>query len=397
MARKPIRSVFDVVTASVFSLAIVIPLAAMTVRTEAPDVSTENRLPAPKPDWPADRAALAAFPQAFEKYFNDYFGFRQRLNRLHNVAWFHVFGISPHPIVAAGKERTLFVCHEMDNLRAEKPISHELLAWKSKILQQRHDWLAAQGIKYLVVIVPNKATLYPELAPSSVVPMNPKGPAAQLEEHLKKYTNIPVLNLTHTLAEAKAKGDRQIYPHLDAHWNEYGAYVGYRAIVGKLADWFPGMTPIPQDRCVIEERDAPGDLAHIMGFPDLSEKRLFMRPVTHRSKGIDKWGGVLNQSIESNIDDPTLPRAVIMHDSFMTAERLFLGEHFSKARFRWIYTDFDANAVLETKPHVVIHQMIERTVVNGIAVNPAIVTVPPTGPMVEPLPIAERPGDAVVR
>lgn len=388
MPRRTIRRAFDVLTAAFFTLAITLPAALLATRDQAPDLATEQRLPAPKPTWPTDKAALAAFPQAFEAYFNDYFGLRNRLNRLHHVAWYRLFNMSPSSIVVTGKDRSLFVIHELDNLRREKPLTNDQLAWKAMVLKQRRDWLAAQGIKYLVVLVPNKATVYPELAPASVRPLYPKGPAEQLKDHLKAYTDVEVIDLTSPLVAAKAK--RLTHPKLDAHWNEFGGYVGYRATVEKLAEWFPGMAPIPEDECVIEDKESGGDLAYIMGFPDLTEIRTFMRPVESRSKGLDGWGGMVNQSKTSTVDDPSLPRAVIFHDSFMTAQKQFLSEHFSEARYRWIYTDFDVAAINETKPHVVIQEMIERSLPGGLSVNPAEIAPgsPSTAPPVPAGPIA---------
>jgi hypothetical protein len=382
------RHAFDVLTAAGFALAIMVPGGLMATRTQAPDLATEQRLPAPKPAWPTDRASLAAFPQAFEAYFNDYFGLRNRLNRLHQLAWYRLFDMSPSGIVVTGKDRSLFVVHELDNLRREKPLTQEQLALKAKILKQRRDWLAARGIKYLVVLVPNKATVYPELAPASVRPLYPKGPAEQLADHLKAHTDVEAIDLTAPLVAAKA--ERRTHPRLDAHWNEYGGYVGYRATVEKLAEWFPGMRPVAEDECVIEDRESGGDLAYIMGFPELTEIRTFMRPAQSRMKGLDGWGGFVNQSLTSRVDDPGLPRAVIFHDSFMTAEKQFLSEHFSEARYRWVYTDFDVAAINETKPHVVIQEMIERSLPAGLTVNPAAIAPgsPSAAPAVPAGPVA---------
>jgi hypothetical protein len=384
MHRKPLRSAFDVLTAGLFAAATTVPLVMMAFKTEGPNPALENRLPAAKPAWPADRASLAAFPQAFEKYFNDFFGFRQQLNRMHAVVWYRWLNMSPNSIVTVGKDRSLFVFPELDDYRRERPLSHEVLAWKAMILQQRHDWLAARGIKYLVVIIPNKATVFPELVPDSVKPLHPQGPAEQLRERLVEHTTVPVLDLTPALLAEKSK--RLTFPRLDAHWNHYGAYVGYRATVERLAEWFPEMKPIPQEQCVIEEKDSPGDLGYLIGFPDVTEMRTFMRPAVSRAKGLETWGGRINQTLTSKVDDPGLPRAVIFHDSFMTGEKQFLSEHFSEARFRWIYTDFDAAAIAEVKPHVVIQQMIERSFSGprGLAGNPPELMSPPSGPSAAP-------------
>ena len=62
------------------------------------------------------------------------------------------------------------------------------------------------------------------------------------------------------------------------------------------------MTPIPLDQCVIEEHESPGDLAQIMGFPELAEPRLFMRPIAPRATGYEGWGGMVNQALANALD-----------------------------------------------------------------------------------------------
>ena len=59
------------------------------------------------------------------------------------------------------------------------------------------------------------------------------------------------------------------------------------------------------------------------------------------------------------IDDPSLPRAVIFRDSFVSRLVPFLSEHFSRAVYLW-QNDFDANAVEQERPDVVIQEIVGR-------------------------------------
>ena len=58
------------------------------------------------------------------------------------------------------------------------------------------------------------------------------------------------------------------------------------------------------------------------------------------------------------IDDPSLPRAVIFRDSFSSRLVPFLSEHFSRAVYLW-QNDFDANVVSEEHPDLVIQEILE--------------------------------------
>src|SRR5512137_1943070 len=83
----------------------------------------------------------------------------------------------PHPEPA-------FVGHETDtidelryflgcNLMSEETMAHWLL-----MLTERQHWLERRGIAYLLVIAPNKSTIYPEYMPA----IYPRGRRTRLDQ-----------------------------------------------------------------------------------------------------------------------------------------------------------------------------------------------------------------------
>ena len=67
----------------------------------------------------------------------------------------------------------------------------------------------------------------------------------------------------------------------------------------------------------------------------------------------------------TEIGDRSLPRAVIFRDSFASRLVPFLSEHFSRAVYLW-QNDFDAGAVLQEHPDVVIQEIVGRHLYNFI-------------------------------
>lgn len=361
MSRRPIRRAFDVVTATGFLVALSLPGIWTVLRPGEPSPSPFDPPVAPKPEPPRDAAGLAAFPGAFQDWFRDHFGFRPELRRAHDIAWFRVLGMSPHPVVTGGREGALFGTADLAALGRDPPLTDEQLAQGAKVLQARRDWLAARGIRYLIVLAPKKSSVYPELIPASMPVISRERPAEQFACYLAAHTTVPVLDVTPALLTAKG-GSRQLFPRLDVHWGDYGGYIAYRAVAGRLAEWFPAITPIPEECCIAEDLEVTGDLAVIMGFPDLLETRTYMRPAASRATGLEGWGGVQHgatRTATSRVDDPCLPATVVFHDSFLSAQKQFLAEHFRSATYRWVYAGFDAAAVEEAKPDVVIQEMFE--------------------------------------
>jgi hypothetical protein len=64
-------------------------------------------------------------------------------------------------------------------------------------------------------------------------------------------------------------------------------------------------------------------------------------------------------SMVTEQDDPSLPRAVIFHDAFAVFLVPYLAEHFSHATWVW-RPKFDGNLVRRLRPDIVIEERVER-------------------------------------
>jgi hypothetical protein len=115
-----------------------------------------------------------------------------------------------------------------------------------------------------------------------------------------------------------------------------------------------------------------------MGFPDLTESRVFMKPANPR-KHRDRWTPRVGSTVVMKVDYGRLPKAVVMHDSFMTALYPFLAENFQETTFHWIYGDINPKPIVEHKPDIVIQEIVERAMPQ-LNKNPPHVRPPATTP-----------------
>ena len=120
-------------------------------------------------------------------------------------------------------------------------------------------------------------------------------------------------------------------------------------------------------------------LAGVMGVPRaLREVDLTLGPRRpRRARVVDPAGAMPTDElgrIVTEIDDPSLPRAVIFRDSFTSQLVPFLSEHFSRAVYLW-QNDFDAAVVTQEHPDVVIQQIVGRHLYNFIP-SPELVPKP---------------------
>jgi hypothetical protein len=249
----------------------------------------------------------------------------------------------------------------------ERPFEAQDLARWQDIVQARHDWLAARNIPYLLVIAPDKQTIYPEMLPAGLARRPAVSRLDQLLQHLRANTDIAVLDLRGRLLDAK-KEDR-LYARTDSHWNDRGAFVAYRQIVQAVALWFAEMKPLPRSAFVPVAQDIPGgDLASMLMLSDrMHEEKLSLQPrLPGRAQRI-----VENVVMEEKYrlrhikpmvlagGNPSGPRALVFLDSFGDMLIPYLSEHF--ARVVYAPADVLDTALVEReKPDVVIQEMVER-------------------------------------
>ena len=101
----------------------------------------------------------------------------------------------------------------------------------------------------------------------------------------------------------------------------------------------------------------------------LRETDLTLVPIRpRRARVVEPAGGhAMDEEgrLVTEIDDASLPRAVIFRDSFVSRLVPFLSEHFSRAVYLW-QNDFDAAEVQKEHPDVVIQEIVGRHLYNFI-------------------------------
>ncbi|MDR1026622.1 MAG: hypothetical protein LBL47_04400 [Lactobacillus sp.] len=98
------------------------------------------------------------------------------------------------------------------------------------------DFYAKRGIKYMLVIAPNKENVYSEFMPMSLqrVRKSDKSRADVVAEYIAKNSDVPVLNLKDVVIASKDNFPIPVYFKTDTHWNAIGAYLGYEDIAKQL-------------------------------------------------------------------------------------------------------------------------------------------------------------------
>lgn len=195
------------------------------------------RSAAAKFDW--DRTRLREFFSSLERFISDRLPFRERLlgaKARVNLA----FGKLLNPgVVVLGKEGWLFfgnsVGRGIDQYRGLLTLDGRGLSEIQNYLTQIQQTAAQAGIPLVVAIAPDKHSIYPEFLPDG---LSRKGysPADQI---MAGPLGGQILDLRPVLLDAKVTSPHALYYKTDSHWNEFGAYLAYRAVMERLQGFAP--------------------------------------------------------------------------------------------------------------------------------------------------------------
>lgn len=354
--------------AVLFSAAISLPLVKWLVTGEPDTSPRENRTLAPRPVFAGKwKYMLVYVPQQCDAWFADHFGLRSQLLQAGSVLSTDWFRYSSHALV--GKDGWFFY-------KVTPPVFVESLSdktlekWKN-YLENRQQWLAARGIKYLFVVPADKDSIYPEFLPPTAGQPPATLPVDQLARYLAEtHSTVKILSLRQPLLDAKKIEGNRLFYKQDGHWNSVGAFYGYQAIIRRLSEWFPALKPESRSAYrVIFAREQKRDVAHMAGLPEsaavegpvlqsLSPVPFHFETEQGPTFGVSPFATVLQ-------NPAGLPRAVMAGDSFSRALMPYLSLNFS--RITYLSPEYalplhgaTAKILADDKPDVFIEERIQR-------------------------------------
>jgi hypothetical protein len=284
-----------------------------------------------------------------------------------------------------GKEGWVFFADvaSIKDYQNSEPLDEMKLDFFQKRLSDLSTSLDEQGITLLIVIPPNKSTIYPQYMPDEIPVLNENSRLDQFIERMNEE-KIKVIDLRPVLLSASKNQD--VYYKVDTHWNEAGAYYGYYEIINSLTNHDSRLIPHPlSDYEYVYQNDLLNpDLPGVLGIPSIKEERWVFLPKfpVQETKTLR-----LNLSDGRHVSKMTgqndqLPSLLIYHDSFYSAHSAL--SHFMEPHFKEItgvLFNPDKNIwsldwIQQEEPDIVIIEIVERNL--DVALTLLLENIPPS-------------------
>ena len=359
---------YHLIVCSLFLGAVYLPFAIALLEDDQELSEIEKRSLQSLPKLPVNTQEFVSFPKNFDDYYQDHFGLREKLTKQYRSLKYTI-GDSPSPDVTIGKDGFLFLgtvktgynnfLDPMGDYRGINKYSPEDISLLVKHMNDLNNWLAQKGIKYVLVIAPNKETIYPEMLPNYIQKVNKESSHDQIVAALKKLNNFLIIDLRETLIAAKEKGS--VYYKTDTHWNYYGANTAQGYIISKINQSTENNIPVMQADIKSSEWDG-GDLADIIGVKPLKDQQDY-----------PYFSGTCNPKVEEQKEgdikianfhcDTGSFNLLIFGDSFSNWLKPFFSRTFKNSTFVSGKLEFSRieNNLNTMKPDFIIEEWVERT------------------------------------
>lgn len=250
------------------------------------------------------------------------------------------------------------------------PLSKVKLSNFQKRLDQISASLEERGSMLLVVVPPNKSTIYSQNMPAEIPVLGTESRLDQFVEYMRMNGNTPVVDLRQTLLNVSRSKD--VYFKTDTHWNSMGAYYGYVEILNILSSNYPTLTP--RSLSDFEYKNSgfsTRDISNIIGLPNYKEETWSLVPkfeVQLAETKVPAPDGIRYIRTVTNKNE-NLPQLLIYGDSFYGALAQFLEPHFGRVKFIPFTNDskiWSLDWIQQEEPDIVIIEIVERYLDTGL-------------------------------
>lgn len=298
-----------------------------------------------------------AFIRGFKNYYNDNFGLKT--TSVKNYIDFKINFLEENPIpnrVVHGKNGWYFLGNEFSNVHNNTFGNEPFLKNELKLITQNLNsiinYLSSHGIKFYLVVPPDKNRIYQEEMPYKLNQNITK--LEELKEHLKKELDFEIIDLTSTILSNKPND--LLYYKTDSHWNDYGAFLGYTEVINVISKDFT----IPQNPLLNYNIDK--DIIENGGTINMINLIIKEKAITLNKKTASNIITKKSTRIDTRYLNSKINLKLIMHrDSFANAWIRFFNESFGESIYLRGYV-LDKTLIEKEKPDIIIFEIIERDI-----------------------------------
>lgn len=212
---------FKIGLLALMALLLAIPLAQLKFHFLKPAKKLDGSFKKEeKPTFSYESWLNGSFQHSFDSYFNQDFGFRNNLVRIHNQLNYSLFNKANTKGVIIGKDNFLFEKLYIDSYTGANYIGKTTIDNNVKHIEKIYQHLKEHQTELLIIIAPGKGYFYPELIPVDL--KEPVSDSTNYKSFIEAFakTNIPFIDFNALFMAMKDTSCMVIYPKTGIHWSQ---------------------------------------------------------------------------------------------------------------------------------------------------------------------------------
>lgn len=321
--------------------------------------NTENRVTSEFPKF--ENKTIDEYISSLDSFYSDNIPYKSDIVNFQKKFKIKLFNEIDDPKVIIGKDEWLFYkgddgISSINDFMGVTKFSDDELNLHVDIFKSLEEECSKRGIKLVVLIGPNKSSIYGNKMPDKYEIIDNLNASRQLADAL---TNEGIYAL-YPHEELKQSADYYTYYKYDTHWNDVGSFIVSQLVLDRLC-----LDSVSLNEVNISEYSRNGgDLANMLAMSNdfVNDKGYlvsYKTEIDYKQINNKETGSPIAYTIyqcDNSINDSNL---FYYGDSFATAIKPYLCKNFSKSYFMHrndIITEFSMPA----KGDVIILETVER-------------------------------------
>jgi alginate O-acetyltransferase complex protein AlgJ len=247
----------------------------------------------------------------------------------------------------------------VDQITGRRKFSEEEVDTWATAIRERQKIAQAAGAAYVMIVPPNQHSVYPEYLPDEIE-LSDGRPVMQLAAEVEGDPEAPFVYPVEAMRDAR--DERPTYGPKDSHWNDWGAFVGYRVLCDALEAQGVTLRRVTPGDLNWSEIDDRGDLG-IKVEPNETALQPVASIATPRSRLVFD-NRIRNRGRELIYECEGAPgKALVFGDSFGYVAIKYLSETFGRLVYAHMSQAFDETLLARERPSAVVTIINERFLV----------------------------------
>ena len=355
----------DKITIIVFFICIFIQfIMFFFFKNEAEKSIIDNRALASKPKFKFSE--IGKYPKLYEEYYNDHIPFREEIIGFWSKINFFIFNCSANDKVVIGKNdgdrasSWLFYSNEKDGnpvklVQGTTSFNEEDTNKIINVINETTKKCNEKNIELYFLICPNKENIYRENLPSNIKIYDNESKTDKL---VKIAQDRGIKNIIYPKQELLQNKDNQIYYKQDTHWNEFGAFIGYKKVMNIIE---PSYQNFDYKLLYSNDEIISKDLSRMLGVNNYFKDKISNVEYLENNKYTKEIVSAKRKDIEITIcENAPIDKVVLMvGDSYILAMQDYFSRTYKKCIFLY-KEDYKKEMIDEYNPDIVIAEYVER-------------------------------------